>query len=258
MANSPEHIGWKWLGRVSDTVTLVAVVGGLVVSTAIGIWAYVKELPGPEVAVLGLLSWFAVLGIIAVLLYIADRPQRKATLELAAAPPTQPTSVPGKPKLDVRFSPSAPYTHSDGQYTHYRIGVYNPGPTTIDHVRMELLSITPPPKAGTFSADFPYPVRRTTDPKPKRGERINADGKPLNPYAEESFEPLWFWLSSGGQVRVDGLDTKPVQWDGNFEMLEHESWCLRYLVSSGQTAPQLAIFFVRREGERVVMEQIPS
>jgi hypothetical protein len=162
-----------------------------------------------------------------------------------------------KPKLEVRFLSIAPYIYLDGQYTHYRIGVYNPGPAKIEHVKMELLSITPLPTAGTFSANFPYPVRRENDPEPKHNERINADGKTLNPDDEERFEPLWFWLSSDNRVMVDGLDTKPIQWDGKFEMQEEESWCLRYRVSSAQTRSQITSFLVRREGTRVVMEENP-
>jgi hypothetical protein len=258
MANSREHIAWTWLARVSDALTLSTVLGSLIVAAGIAVWAYAKELPAPEVAVLGLLACFAVLGIVAALLYIAHAVGRKVpegAMESAAPAPVAASSS-TKSQLEVRFSSRAPYTYSDGRTSRYRIGVHNLGSTTVEHVRVELLSVAPPPKAGNFSADFPYPVRRVTDPEPKHYERVNADGKPLNPDAEDLFEVLSFWISSENRVIVDGLDTKPVQWDGKFEMHEHEAWCLRYRVSAGQGAPLTAVFLVRREENRVVMEQV--
>lgn len=261
MSHQERDTGTGVVAFVERAVNFTAsawVLVGFLTGIGAAIWGTLSGLAPIVNAVLGLFAFASVLGIIVGALHIGDRFKRKQSPEISsAASNTQIVSQVSKPKLEVRFSSSAPYSYSDGQIIRYRIGAHNPGPTTIENVRMELLSITPQPKAGNFSADFPYPVRRVTDQEPKDYERINADGKSLSPDAEELFEPLWFWLSSDNRVMLDGMDTKPIQWKGRFEMQEHESWCLRYRISSGHATAQIAVFMVRREGAHVVMERIP-
>jgi hypothetical protein len=253
--NSPEGQAWRWLGRASNALTVGSVGGAIVIAAAIGAWARVKHLPGPEIVVLILVACAAVLGIVAASIYVAGKLRESSQRQSPG--PAAPTTVSQPPsQLEVQFSATTPYTYFDGKINRYRIGVYNPGSTTVDQVRRELVSMLPLPQSGTFSADFPYPVRRATDPEPKQYARINAEGKPLSPGSEELFEALAFWKSSDGRVIVDGLDTKPIQWDGKFEMHEHESWVARYRISSGAASPQIAVFAIRREGGGVLMEYV--
>jgi hypothetical protein len=156
-----------------------------------------------------------------------------------------------KPSLEVRFSDSEPYRFVEvPNFTHYRMGIFNADPVGADNLCVELVAIKPRPKAEIFRADYKYRVRWA------HGSTRDNAGFNLNPQQEVLFELLWFWISSTGELMVDGIDTKQGSSLSRFAVRRGESWHMHYTITCRNSNPINVVFFVRRKKNALELSRI--
>ncbi len=149
--------------------------------------------------------------------------------------------------VEIRFGPDAPYRFVESMHdtTHSRMGIYNPGPSTVDNLQVWLIRITPRPLSPLFPADFPYAVRWA------HGENKDTVGYHLNSKSETHYEFLSWWVAASNQLYVDGIDTKHEPRDARFPIEDGESWRMDYEVTCIGAEPQRVSFLVRRIGQGI-------